>query len=169
MSATNEKLMQAFKTAYESLNSHQRLAVDTIDGPVLVNAGPGTGKTQILALRIANILLQTDMSPNNILCLTYTDNGAVEMRNRLIKFIGSQAYKIKIHTFHSFANEVIQDNLAYFGRLNLSPISDLEEVELLYALIDTISPDNPLKRFRNDAYYEKDRLKNLFSLMKKEA
>lgn len=164
-----EKLSIQFVEEYNRLNEQQRKAVDTIEGPVMVNAGPGTGKTQILALRIGNILKQTDTNPNNILCLTYTDNGAVEMRNRLLRIIGSAAYNVHIHTFHSFCNEVIQDNITYFGKLNLAPIGDLEEIDLFYKLVDSIEKDNPLKRFRGDVYYEKDRLKSLFSLMKKEA
>ncbi|MCO5238132.1 MAG: ATP-dependent helicase [Chitinophagaceae bacterium] len=169
MSFSTDKRQFNFKEEYTRLNEQQRLAVDTIEGAVLVDAGPGTGKTQVLALRIANILQQTDTHPNNILCLTYTDNGAVEMRNRLLRIIGSAAYGIRIHTFHSFCNEVIQDNLTYFGKLNLSPIGDLEEIDLFYRLIDTIPAENKLKRFRGDIYYEKDRLRSLFSLMKKEA
>lgn len=169
MTFSGEKLHIRFMEAYRNLNGQQRKAVDTIEGPVMVNAGPGTGKTQILALRIGNILRQTDTNPNNILCLTYTDNGAVEMRNRLLKIIGSAAYNVHIHTFHSFCNEVIQDNLTYFGKLNLAPIGDLEEIDLFYRLIDSIEKDNILKRFRGDVYYEKDRLKALYSLMKKEA
>jgi DNA helicase II / ATP-dependent DNA helicase PcrA len=169
MPINKEKLHEQFSIQYEKLNERQRKAVDTIEGPVMVNAGPGTGKTQVLALRIANILQQTDTDPNNILCLTYTDNGAVEMRNRLLKIIGSAAYKIQIHTYHSFCNQVIQDNLAYFGKLSLEPISDLEEIDLYYKLIDSIEPNNPLKRFRGDVYYEKDRLKELYKLIRKEA
>ena len=169
MSFIKEKLENKFREEYEKLNEKQRLAVDSIEGPVIVNAGPGTGKTQVLSLRIANILQQTDTDPINILCLTYTDNGAVEMRNRLLKIIGSAAYKIQIHTFHSFCNQVIQDNLAYFGKLSLEPISDLEEIDLFYKLIDSIETNNPLKRFRGEVYYEKDRLKELYKLIKKEA
>ncbi|MBX3252925.1 MAG: ATP-dependent helicase [Chitinophagaceae bacterium] len=169
MSLLKEKFNIKFTEEYNRLNEQQRQAVDTIEGAVLVDAGPGTGKTQVLALRIGNILKQTDTNPNNILCLTYTDNGAVEMRNRLLRIIGSAAYGIRIHTFHSFCNEVIQDNLTYFGKLNLSPIGELEEIDLFYKLIDSIPADNKLKRFRGDIYYEKDRLKSLFSLMKKEA
>jgi DNA helicase-2/ATP-dependent DNA helicase PcrA len=160
---------QQFLAAYEKLNEQQKKAVDTIEGPIIVNAGPGTGKTQILATRIGKILLETDTLPQNILCLTYTDNGAVEMRNRLLQMIGTAAYNIQIHTFHSFCNEVIQDNITYFGKLSLEPISDLEEIDLYYKLINSIEANNPLKRFRGDIYYEKDRLKALFSLMKKEA
>lgn len=169
MSLNKERLEKKFTEEYEKLNEQQQKAVNAIEGPVIVNAGPGTGKTQILALRIANILQQTDTDPGNILCLTYTDNGAVEMRNRLLKIVGSAAYKIKIHTFHSFCNEVIQDNLTYFGKLSLEPIGDLEEIDLFYKLIDSIEKDNPLKRFRGEVYYEKDRLKALYSLIKKEA
>ncbi|MEP6748427.1 MAG: ATP-dependent DNA helicase [Bacteroidota bacterium] len=169
MQDRKEKLAEKFAREYKKLNDQQRKAVDTIEGPVMVNAGPGTGKTQILALRIASILQQTDTNPNNILCLTYTDNGAIEMRNRLLAIIGGAAYNVRIHTFHSFCNEVIQDNLTYFGKLNLAPIGDLEEIDLFYKLIDSIEKDNPLKRFRGEVYYEKDRLKSLYSLMKKEA
>ena len=107
---TTEQQKHQFNTIYNHLNEQQKNAVDNIEGPVIVNAGPGTGKTQILATRIAKILLDTDTNPNNILCLTYTDNGAVEMRNRLLKMVGTAAYNVQIHTFHSFCNEVIQDN-----------------------------------------------------------
>lgn len=169
MSTSIQELNARFNEEYNKLNEQQRSAVDTIEGPVIVNAGPGTGKTQVLALRIANILHRTDVNPDNILCLTYTENGAVEMRSRLLRIIGSAAYGIRIHTFHSFCNEVIQDNLTFFGKLNLSPIGDLEEIELFYKLIEAIPSDNILKRFRGDIYYEKDRLSSLFSIMKKEA
>lgn len=169
MQDRKDNFSERFILEYNKLNEQQQKAVDTIEGPVMVNAGPGTGKTQILALRIGSILRQTDTNPNNILCLTYTDNGAIEMRNRLLKIIGSAAYSVRIHTFHSFCNEVIQDNLTWFGKLNLAPIGDLEEIDLFYKLIDSIEKDNPLKRFRGEVYYEKDRLKSLYSLMKKEA
>lgn len=101
----------AFEKALNELNNAQREAVDQIDGPVLVVAGPGTGKTQIIAARIGNILTQTDTAPQNILCLTYTDAGTIAMRQRLMKFIGPTAYRVNIYTFHAFCNEVIQSIL----------------------------------------------------------
>ena len=104
----------AYQEALHQLNPEQRAAVDLIEGPVLVLAGPGTGKTQILATRIGRILETTDADPRNILCLTYTEAGATAMRARLIKFIGPQAHKISIHTFHGFCNRVIQENKAIF-------------------------------------------------------
>src|SRR5205085_9845726 len=107
------------------LNEKQRVAVDHIDGPVMVIAGPGTGKTQILASRIGKILLDTDALPANILCLTYTEAGVVAMRKRLLQFIGPEAYKVNIYTFHAFCNDVIQENLSLFEKTALDPISDL--------------------------------------------
>ena len=64
-----------FEARYKKLNDNQRKAVDTIDGPVMVIAGPGTGKTELLSMRAANILQQTDVLPENILCLTFTEAG----------------------------------------------------------------------------------------------
>ena len=71
---------QAFHTLLDSLNAAQRAAVEHIEGPVLVIAGPGTGKTHILAARVGKILLETDARPQNILCLTFTDAGVTAMR-----------------------------------------------------------------------------------------
>ena len=66
---SKQNFYEQFEKAFQKLNESQKKAVNQIDGPVLVIAGPGTGKTQILAARIANILLQTDTNPENILCL----------------------------------------------------------------------------------------------------
>ncbi len=163
-----ELLLQQFKAAYEKLNPQQQHAVDTIEGPVMVIAGPGTGKTQILASRIGKILLDTDAMPDNILCLTYTDAGVVAMRKRLQQFIGPDAYKVNIYTFHAFCNDVIQENLSLFEKTSMDPISDLEKVELFKELIDSFDKTNPLKRYRGDVYYEVQNLQSLFSNMKRE-
>ena len=160
--------LKAFNTIYNALNEQQKKAVDTIDGPVMVIAGPGTGKTQILGARIGKILLETDTAPENILCLTYTDAGAIAMRKRLVDFIGASAYKVTIATFHSFCNDIIQDNLSLFEKPSLDPISELEKIELLKILIDQFDKKNPLKRYRGDVYYEMSNLSRLFSAMKKE-
>jgi DNA helicase-2/ATP-dependent DNA helicase PcrA len=160
--------LKAFNAIYSALNAQQKKAVDTIEGPVMVIAGPGTGKTQILGARIGKILLDTDTAPENILCLTYTDAGAIAMRKRLVDFIGASAYKVTIATFHSFCNDIIQDNLSLFEKPSLDPISELEKIELLKILIDQFDKNNPLKRYRGDVYYEMSNLSRLFSAMKKE-
>jgi len=69
----NEK----FKSAYKNLNPEQKKAVDLIEGPSMVVAGPGTGKTHLLTMRIANILFKTDTPPESILCLTYRWSNSV--------------------------------------------------------------------------------------------
>jgi DNA helicase-2/ATP-dependent DNA helicase PcrA len=159
---------EQYDLIYGNLNEQQKKAVDTIEGPVMVIAGPGTGKTQILSARIGKILLDTDTQPDNILCLTYTDAGAVAMRKRLLGFIGPDAYKVNIHTFHSFCNDIIQENLSLFEKTVLDPISDLERIDLFKQLIDGFKKDNPLKRYRGDVYFEINNLQQLFSTMKRE-
>ena len=159
---------ETYSKYYNDLNPEQKLAVDTIEGPVLVIAGPGTGKTQILGARIGRILLDTDTDPGNILCLTYTDAGAIAMRRRLLSFIGPDAYKVNIYTFHAFCNDIIQDNLFYFEKNSLDPISELEQIQLLRELIDSFPQKHPLKRYRSDAYFEVKNLRSLFSNMKRE-
>jgi DNA helicase-2/ATP-dependent DNA helicase PcrA len=168
MSFNKERLENKFREEYEKLNEKQRLAVDTIDGPVMVIAGPGTGKTQILASRIGKILLDTDTLPGNILCLTYTDAGVVAMRKRLLGFIGSDAYKVPIHTFHAFCNEVVQENLSLFEKKSLDPVSDLEKIDYFKQLIDSFPKNHLLKRYRGDVYFEANNLQSLFSTMKRE-
>ena len=91
-----------FETELKRMNDAQKQAVESTEGPVMVIAGPGTGKTQILAARIGYILQNSDLQtfPENILCLTYTEAGAIAMRQRLISFIGTEANKISILTIN---------------------------------------------------------------------
>lgn len=162
------KLTTDFKAVYQRLNQAQRKAVDTVEGPVLVIAGPGTGKTEILAARIANILLTTDALPENILCLTYTDAGTVAMRSRLLQFIGPNAYRVDIFTFHAFCNLVIQEQADHFGLRNLTTISELEQFRYVREIIDAFPHDHPLTRSTGDLHFEADRLLALYEIMKKE-
>ncbi|RYG52834.1 MAG: ATP-dependent helicase, partial [Chitinophagaceae bacterium] len=166
--ALSDKLNEQFRETYNKLNDQQKLAVNTIEGPVMVIAGPGTGKTQILGARIGKILLETDTNPENILCLTYTEAGVVAMRRRLLSFIGPDAYKVRIYTFHAFCNDVIQDNLSLFEKNSMDAVSELEKISLFKELIDSFPKNHPLKRYRGDVYYEIKNLQSLFSTMKRE-
>jgi DNA helicase II / ATP-dependent DNA helicase PcrA len=159
---------EQFEKIYSLLNTEQKQAVNQLEGPVMVIAGPGTGKTQILGARIGKILQEPDKHPENILCLTYTDAGVIAMRKRLIGFIGADAYKVNIYTFHAFCNDVIQENLSLFEKTALDPISELERIELFTQLIDSFPKNHPLKRYRGDVYYEIGNLQHLFANMKKE-
>ncbi len=168
MQQYRQQLEKTFAAAYQALNPQQQKAVDSIEGPVMVIAGPGTGKTQILAARIGKILLETDVAPQNILCLTYTDAGTIAMRKRLQQFIGADAYKTNIYTFHAFCNDIIQENLSLFEKTALDAISELESIALFKQLIDEFPKNHPLKRYRGDVYFEINNLRQLFSSMKRE-
>jgi DNA helicase-2/ATP-dependent DNA helicase PcrA len=142
-----------FTSRYKKLNQAQKQAVDTIDGPVMVIAGPGTGKTELLSMRAANILRQTDALPESILCLTFTESGAAAMRGRLASIIGPAAYRVAIHTFHSFGTEVINQNGAFFyNGAQFSPADDLSGYELLRGAFDELGHKNPLAATMNDEY-----------------
>ncbi len=121
-----------FEEAYANLNPEQKAAVDAIEGPVMVIAGPGTGKTQILTLRIANILARTDAPADAILALTFTEAAAANMRRRLVALIGSRGYYVNIHTFHGFANRLIQENPERFPAiLGAENAADADQIGIL--------------------------------------
>lgn len=161
---------EAFDRELKRLNEHQLLAVSTIEGPVLVIAGPGTGKTQIIATRIGALLASEDAQaqPHNILCLTYTEAGAIAMRKRLLSIIGTDAHRITIETFHAFCNTVIQQHTSYFGRRELEPLSELERSAILEEMMNELDATHPLRRLQGEIYFEAGRLQQLFSTMKQE-
>ncbi len=136
---------QEFQSRYGMLNPEQKQAVDTIEGPVMVVAGPGMGKTELLGLRVANILKQTDTAPEAILCLTFTESAAHNMQNRLQELIGVDAFKVAIHTFHSFATEVINHNPEFFyDGVKFSPAEPLAQIKILSEIMDELMPDSPM-------------------------
>lgn len=132
----------AYEAAYKALNTAQKAAVDTIEGPVMVMAGPGTGKTQILTLRIAHILQNTDTSPDAILALTYTNSGVAAMRERLKNFIGQDAYRVNIATFHGYASSVIESHPASFPRIiGASAADDVDRYDIVRTAIAKVGTD----------------------------
>ena len=136
---------QLFETAFNGLNEAQSAAVTQIDGPVLVIAGPGTGKTQLLSLRVAQILRQTDTDASNILCLTFTNAAATNMRERLAQLVGIEARNIMVRTFHSFASEIMNLYPEYFwngARLTIAP--DALQLEIIQNMLSELPFDNPL-------------------------
>ena len=158
----------AFRQSLESLNPAQRQAVERIEGPVLVIAGPGTGKTHLLSARVGKILLDTDTRPQNILCLTFTDAGVSAMRARLLERIGPEAHRVPIQTFHAFCNRVIQENLEVFGRTNLEPLTELERIEIVRHLLSQLPSNHPLREGQKDVYQYESHLRDLFANLKKE-
>ncbi|MBS1630508.1 MAG: ATP-dependent helicase [Bacteroidetes bacterium] len=168
--SSSEVSNAAFLSRYEKLNTAQKQAVDTIYGPVMVLAGPGTGKTEVLSMRIARLLLsEAQIQAQDILCLTYTDEATQSMRRRLLQIIGQDAHKVQINTFHGFCNSIIQSAPEYFSKQSLSPITDLEKAEMMRALLDDLPEKHPLRRLSGNVYYDSKRLLNLFDFMKQEA
>ncbi|MES2749702.1 MAG: ATP-dependent DNA helicase [Patescibacteria group bacterium] len=168
MSITQEKqeLKASFDTAYNNLNDAQKEAVDTIEGPVMVIAGPGTGKTQILTLRIANILLKTDTDPSSILAITFTDSGAKAMRTRLQKYIGARAYQVPIYTFHGFADRLIREYPDAYDRIiGGKPATEIQKISIIESILD-----NPtIKKLRpsgDPSYYVRHILRIIADLKK---
>lgn len=161
-----KKTKPAFEKVLAGLNIAQKKAVETIEGPVMVIAGPGTGKTHILAARIGKILMETDAQPENILCLTYTDAGVWAMRKRLVEFIGIAGHKVAIHTFHSFCNMVIQQYPEKFGQLNMQVVSDLDRIDLIRKVLDQLPADSVLISKSGGRYAKERYVRSLFQTMK---
>lgn len=116
------------------LNKLQKEAVEYLEGPSLVLAGPGTGKTELLSSKVKYILENTDALPENILCLTYTDSAAVTMRARLRSMIGQAASKVNIHTYHAFGTDIIAEYKNYateFDRNLESPIDKVTQHKII--------------------------------------
>jgi DNA helicase-2/ATP-dependent DNA helicase PcrA len=123
--------MSEYTKAYQELNPQQKQAVDTLIGPVMVVAGPGSGKTQLLSLRVANIINTQDVLSENIICLTFTDAAAYNMRQRLASFIGKEAYKVNIYTFHSFGQSLLKDYTEYTAGMEKVAIDDVYIAEII--------------------------------------
>ena len=152
----------AFQAAYKTLNIAQKQAVDAVEGPVLVIAGPGTGKTHILTLRVANILkTTTDTSPENILVLTFTDSASRTVAKRLASLIGEEAArKVGVFTFHSFAETVMKQHPEAFPEYTDRRLMGEVEQVLLWRDILERAGETPLRSAKKPFNYLGD-LKNL--------
>lgn len=145
--------MGTYEQQLKQLNTAQRQAVETIDGPLMVIAGPGTGKTQLLSTRVAYILKHTDANPANILCLTFTEAAARNMRERLVGLIGEAAYHVGIYTFHGFGTDIIQRYPEYFiDQPLVTAVDELSAYELLSQIFDSLPHRNPLAQKLGDDY-----------------
>lgn len=159
-------MQDKFTEQYKRLNKAQKDAVDTIEGPVMVIAGPGTGKTSILTLRIANILDKTDTSPENILALTFTESGVFAMRKKLLELIGTSAYKVNINTFHGFCNETIKQFPEKFPRIiGSTSITEIDQISIMEKIIEN-NDFSIIKPFGDIYYYIKPALSEIRNLKK---
>jgi len=145
-----------FKDEYKELNTAQKLAVDSIEGPVMVVAGPGTGKTQVLTLRIANILRMTDVGPDAILALTFTESAAHNLRERLVGIVGPVGYRVGIFTFHSFCNDVIKRYSPHFPSVVGYKHANLIDQIIILKEIIKYSKLTKLKPFGDHYFYVRE-------------
>ncbi len=154
---------KAYIDACKLLNPEQKLAVNSIEGPVLVLAGPGTGKTQLLSIRVGNILATTDTSPQNILCLTFSDSAVTAMKQRLANLIGPDAYDVTVQTYHSFGQQLFNDYPEIFlNHPEDQPADELAIDRIIRQIQSTLPYSNRLKA----DYYVKD-IKSLISAFKR--
>lgn len=133
-------------------NEQQQKAIDILDGSVMLLAGPGTGKTFTVIQRIER-MLEKGIEPSSILCLTFSDAAANEMRQRLIKKMGVVASNVDIYTYHSFCNDIIKTYPSQFEMaVGVRLIKDTEKIKLMRECID----EADLKIFkpeRGDRYF----------------
>jgi len=115
----------------EGLNKNQLEAIKTTEGPLLVMAGAGSGKTKVLTTRIAYLISEIGVDPESILAITFTNKAAKEMKDRVINILGLTAYKIQISTFHSFGLKVIKDHYDKLGYSKNFTIIDSDDVTTL--------------------------------------
>ncbi|MBR2603661.1 MAG: UvrD-helicase domain-containing protein [Bacilli bacterium] len=99
----------------DNLNNKQIEAVKALDGPMLILAGAGSGKTKVLTTKIAYLLDERDISPVNILAITFTNKAAKEMKERIYNLIGREAFRLQISTFHSFGLKLLKENYDRLG------------------------------------------------------
>ena len=157
--------MPGFEKFYKALNAEQRQAVDLVDGPVLVLAGPGTGKTQLLSVRAANIIRQKKALPENILILTYTNAAAKTMKERLARIIGFKGYDVQVGTFHAFANSIILDSEEVANYIqDRIEIRDIEKVKAIEYILDHGQGISEIRPFRAPYTYVREIEKRISEL-----
>ena len=160
--------MQTFSEAYSHLNSKQQQAVDQTEGPVLVVAGPGTGKTQLLGVRAANIIASTDALPQNILCLTFTDSAVRTLKKRLAELIGERSYQVAVHTFHSFAGEILSTYREHvWNGAAFTLVDDIERLDILQSVLQTLPHNNTLSAKWEGKYVALSTLPSQIDVIKK--
>ncbi len=141
------------------LNDKQKEAVLHIDGPILVLAGAGSGKTRVLTRRVANLVLNHKVFPSNILAVTFTNKATQEMKERLSGLLGSQTNSLWVSTFHSMSVRILRQHAHHLGYENSFTIYDSKDSQ---SLIKKIFKDLSI----NDKEYPVDYVRSRISRAK---
>ncbi len=160
-----------FEEQYKMLNTAQKEAVDEVYGQIMVVAGPGTGKTQIIGLRTANIIKKTWVNPSNILITTFTEAGVIAIRERLARFIGNEAYKVGVSTIHSLSQDIIKTHPEKFLEYKaMMAIDEVDSLEALKEITDKLIEEKKIVELTNDYdryFYLRD-IKSKIQILKQE-
>lgn len=137
----------------------------------MVVAGPGTGKTQIIAARTANILKQSDVFPDNVFITTFTESGVLAIKERLVRFIGTEGYKVNVSTIHSFSQDVIKTFPEKFALEKTGKaIDEIDQIEILKQILIHLIEEGKvvdLRAMGDDLFYLRD-IKSSISNLKQE-
>jgi len=160
-----------FEEEYSKLNERQKEAVESIYGPIMVVAGPGTGKTQIIWLRTANIILKSWVNADNILITTFTEAWVVAIRERLVRFLWNEAFKVNVSTIHSLSQDVIKTFPEKFLEYKAwTPIDDVDWLEAIKHITDKLIKEKRIEGLTTDYdpyFYLRD-IKSRISNLKQE-
>ncbi len=111
----------------EGLNPAQKQAVETVEGPLLIIAGPGSGKTRVITHRIAYLVRVCDVSPYRIAAVTFTNKAAREMKDRLQRLVGTRSDALTVGTFHAFCAQLLRRGGSHVGIASNYTIFDADD------------------------------------------
>jgi DNA helicase-2/ATP-dependent DNA helicase PcrA len=134
----------------ELLNDKQKEAVNITEGPLLIIAGAGSGKTKVLTTKVAHLILDKNVSPLNILAITFTNKAAKEMKERIQDMVGPLAYQIQISTFHSFGLNILKSHYEKLGySKNFTILDSDDSTTLIKNILKDMNSDESYKGIKN--------------------
>ena len=140
----------ALDTLIKGLNSKQREAVLTTEGPVLIAAGAGSGKTRVLTHRIAYLIQERQVNPWNILAITFTNKAATEMRERVQRLVGEEASSIWVATFHAMCARILRREIETLGYAkNFTIIDQGEQQTLMKQVLRDLNLDSDQYNYKD--------------------
>lgn len=126
----------------QNMNPQQKQAIETTEGPLLVMAGAGSGKTRVLTHRIAYLMSEKLVAPYNILAITFTNKAAREMKERVEKLIGDRGKDVWISTFHSMCVRILRRDIDLIGYdLNFGILDDTDQLSVIKTVMEELNLD----------------------------